>query len=131
MCATLHSILFVDDEASIRRVCLRALSQAGYRVDEAPDGRTAADKLAAARYDLLITDIKMPRMNGVELVRHARRNHHHLPVIVITADAAPLALLSEAERSLLRVLTKPFVTDSLVELAALLLKNAAGRPGTY
>lgn len=77
-------ILLVDDEAMIRRFLRHALEQSGYRVDEAESGETGLDALHAVSYDLVITDIVMPGMSGVELVETSRRTWPQIPVIVMS-----------------------------------------------
>ena len=66
-------ILVVDDEASIRDLLSKTLALADYDVDVSPDGRSAVERLRMLAYDLLITDLKMPGMDGLGVIREARR----------------------------------------------------------
>src|SRR5437868_13193005 len=66
-------ILVVDDEQSVRDLLAKTLTMADYDVDTAPDGPSALDRLRAAEYDLLITDLKMPGMDGLSVIREARK----------------------------------------------------------
>src|SRR3954469_24829770 len=77
-------ILVVDDEASIRDLLAKTLALAEYDVDLAPDGRTALERLRILPYDLLITDLKMPGVDGLAVIREARRLKADIPVIIIT-----------------------------------------------
>src|SRR3954471_17400088 len=66
-------ILVVDDEQAVRDVLAKTLKMADYEVDTAGDGPSALDQLRAVEYDLLITDLKMPGMDGLSVIREARR----------------------------------------------------------
>ena len=77
-------VLVVDDEASIRELLSKTLALAEYDVDTAPDGRAAIERLRLGHYDLLIADLKMPGLDGLSLIREAKRlerrlagDHHH------------------------------------------------------
>src|SRR5581483_6315305 len=77
-------VLVVDDEASIRDLLAKTLALAEYDVDVAPDGRSALERMRLYPYDLLITDLKMPGMDGLTVIREAKRYKADLPVIIIT-----------------------------------------------
>jgi putative two-component system response regulator len=79
-------LLIVDDEASICRLLGEIITRAGYECDTAQDGNEAKDRLAADDYDVVVTDIRMPRLGGLDLVRHIRE-HYDCDVIVMTAFA--------------------------------------------
>ncbi len=79
-------ILVVDDSITVREVERQLLVAQGYDVDVAVDGQDGWHKLRARSYDLLVTDVDMPRMNGVELIRHARQEERFadLPIIIVS-----------------------------------------------
>ena len=77
-------VLVVDDEASIRDLLAKTLALAEYDVDVAPDGRSALERMRLYPYDLLIADLKMPGMDGLTVIREAKRYKADLPVIIIT-----------------------------------------------
>src|SRR6185503_1714840 len=77
-------VLVVDDEATIRDLLAKTLALAEYDVDLAPDGRNALERLRIIPYDLLITDLKMPGVDGLTVIREARRLKADIPVIIIT-----------------------------------------------
>jgi CheY-like chemotaxis protein len=77
-------VLVVDDEASIRDLLSKTLALAEYDVDAAPDGRSALERMRLYPYDLLIADLKMPGMDGLAVIREAKRYKPDLPVIIIT-----------------------------------------------
>lgn len=80
----LLSILLVDDEEIVRTATAEMIRDFGHTITEAAGGDEALEQLAEARFDLLITDYKMPRMDGAELVRRVRDLHPDLPVLLIT-----------------------------------------------
>lgn len=77
-------ILVVDDEAEIREMLARHFRFLGYSVDTAPNGRAAMEKLEEVRTDIVISDIMMPEMNGVELLAHIRDEYPMTHAIMIT-----------------------------------------------
>src|SRR5437764_8293999 len=77
-------VLVVDDEASIRDLLSKTLALAEYDVDVSPDGRSALERMRMYPYDLLIADLKMPGMDGLTVIREAKRYKADLPVIIIT-----------------------------------------------
>ena len=79
-----NRILLVDDELDIRLLGADLLFHSGYQVDTAGDGESGWEALQARDYDLLITDNKMPKVSGVELVRKLRSARMALPVILAT-----------------------------------------------
>ncbi|MDE2120441.1 MAG: response regulator [Betaproteobacteria bacterium] len=83
------TILIVDDSASLRQVVRIALSSAGYEVIEACDGVDALSKLDGRKVHLIISDVNMPNMNGIELVRQvkARAEYKFTPVIMLTTES--------------------------------------------
>lgn len=78
-------ILVVDDEEAIRLLYKEELTEAGYDVDMAPDGAEALRKVQEARPDLLTVDLRMPGMDGIELLSRVRAIHRDLPIIISTA----------------------------------------------
>src|SRR5438477_11754974 len=85
--ATRPRVLVVDDEASIRDLLAKTLALAEYDVDVAPDGRSALERMRMSPYDLLIADLKMPGMDGLTVIRHAKRINADLPLIIIRGFA--------------------------------------------
>src|SRR5205807_8097508 len=75
-------VLVVDDETVVRDVIGSILRNAGVTVTEAPDGRAALEALRAEAFDLMITDLSMPEMSGIELAREARASTPSLPILL-------------------------------------------------
>jgi excisionase family DNA binding protein len=101
-------ILVVDDEASIRDLLSKTLAMSDYDVDVAADGRTAIDRMRLSNYDLLITDVRMPGMDGLTVIREARRYKASLPVIVITGFSTESTAIEALNLGVAGYLTKPF-----------------------
>lgn len=78
-------ILVVDDEEAIRLLYHEELTDAGYQVELAANGEEALQKLGTGRPDLMTVDVRMPGMDGLELVARVRERHRELPIIICTA----------------------------------------------
>lgn len=111
-------ILVVDDEASIRDLLAKTLALAEYDVHVAPDGRSALERLRMIAYDLLITDLKMPGMDGLALIREARRLKPDLPVIIITGYSTEASAIEAINLGVSGYLTKPFRVPRVLAAAA-------------
>jgi DNA-binding response OmpR family regulator len=111
-------VLVVDDEASIRELLQKTLALADYEVDSAQDGRVALDRLRAGSYDLLITDLKMPGVDGLAVIREARRYRPDLPIIIITGFSTEAAAIEAIELGVAGYLTKPFRIPKVLATAA-------------
>ena len=85
--ATKSSILVVDDEDALRTVLSSELMNEGYEVSTAADGDEAVGELGKAEFDLVLLDIKMPRMNGFEVLKHIKQNHEQTKVVMLTGFA--------------------------------------------
>ncbi|NQW45160.1 MAG: sigma-54-dependent Fis family transcriptional regulator [Deltaproteobacteria bacterium] len=83
----MYSILVVDDEESLRKQVVSLLTAKGYHVDEACDGMEAAQKISQTSYALVLCDIRMPRLTGLELLKHIRDHEYAITVALITAHA--------------------------------------------
>jgi excisionase family DNA binding protein len=111
-------VLVVDDEASIRDLLAKTLALAEYDVDLAPDGRTALERLRLLPYDLLITDLKMPGVDGLAVIREARRLKADIPVIIITGFSTEASAIEAVNLGVSGYLTKPFRVPRVLAAAA-------------
>ena len=111
-------ILVVDDEASIRDLLSKTLALAEYDVDVAPDGRSALERLRLYPYDLLIADLKMPGMDGLTVIREAKRLKADLPVIIITGYSTEASAIEAVNLGVAGYLTKPFRVPQVLAAAA-------------
>ena len=116
--ATRPRVLVVDDEASIRDLLSKTLALAEYDVDLAPDGRTALERLRLIPYDLLITDLKMPGVDGLAVIREARRLKADIPVIIITGFSTEASAIEAVNLGVSGYLTKPFRIPRVLAVAA-------------
>jgi len=116
-------VLVVDDEASIRDLLAKTLALAEYEVDVAPDGRSALDRMRMYPYDLLIADLKMPGMDGLSVIREAKRYKTDLPVIVITGFSTESSAIEAINLGVSGYLTKPFRVPEALKQA----EKALGR----
>jgi excisionase family DNA binding protein len=111
-------VLIVDDEPSVRDLLLKTLTLAEYEVDVAADGRAAVDRLRSLSYDLLITDLKMPEMDGLSVIREARRLKADIHVIIITGFSTEATAIEAINLGVSGYLTKPFRIPRVLSVAA-------------
>jgi excisionase family DNA binding protein len=111
-------VLVVDDEPGIRDLLVKTLSLADYEVDVAPDGRAALERLHHQTYDLLIADLKMPGVDGLAVIREAKRLKAALPVIIITGFSTEQAAIEAVNLGVSGYITKPFRLPQVLAAAA-------------
>jgi excisionase family DNA binding protein len=111
-------ILVVDDEEGIRDLLAKTLQLAEYDVDLAEDGRSALERLQLMPYDLLITDLRMPGVDGLTVIREARRLKTDLPVIIITGYSTEATAIEAIDLGVQGYLTKPFRVPRVLNAAA-------------
>jgi len=109
----LRTVLIVEDEANMRRVLCALLERDGYRALEAADGAAALESLARESVDAILTDLRMPKMNGLELLEAARRSHPEIPVIMLTAHGTVGSAVEALKQGAFDYLTKPFDPDEI------------------
>ncbi|ACF14808.1 response regulator receiver protein [Chloroherpeton thalassium ATCC 35110] len=107
-------VLVVDDEQSIAMGILKMLHQNNlYSASHAPNGEKALEFLSNAPYDLVITDIRMPGMNGIDLLKHVRSHYPNIGVIIMTAYGSPEVQDEASRRGSLSYIEKPFDLSKL------------------
>ena len=111
-------ILLVDDEQSIARAYARTLGAAGFSVETAGDGRAAAAAARDRDFDVIVSDITMPEMNGLELLRAVREHDLDVPVVLMTGGPAVDSAVRAMEYGALRYLIKPIDPGELEEVVA-------------
>lgn len=111
-------VLIVDDEASIRDLLAKTLALAEYDVDVAPDGQAALEQIRLYPYVLLITDLKMPDMDGLTVIREAKRYRADLPVIIITGFSTERSAVEAVKLGVAGYLTKPFRVPQVLAAVA-------------
>lgn len=115
-------ILVVDDEPSIRKLCQLILEQEGYQVDLASSGEEAVNKARNRSFELIITDIRMPGMDGIETVRLIREFHPNILCVVITGYGELELALKAIKVGVQGFLLKPFGPDELTSTVSRVLE---------
>jgi CheY-like chemotaxis protein len=123
-------VLVADDEQNIRETIGDILRKRGAQVDICKDGHEAHHMLEVERYDLVITDIKMPNRNGYEIFAAARREDEHLPVILMTGFGYDPnhSIVRASTEGLNGVMFKPFKVDQLLEEVHKAMRGQASAP---
>jgi EAL domain-containing protein (putative c-di-GMP-specific phosphodiesterase class I) len=116
--ASRGAILLVDDEPAIARAYARTLSTAGFVVETATDGREAAAATKRRSFDAIVSDIAMPEMNGLELLRAVREHDLDVPFVLMTGGPAVDSAVRAVEYGALRYLIKPIDPVELEEVVA-------------
>jgi len=122
-------ILLVDDDPDLLKLISLRLSSSGYRVRTADSGETALAALSVARPGVLVTDLRMPGIDGLQLFDAVHRQHPALPVIILTAHGTIPDAVSSTQRGVFGFLTKPFDSQELLQMVASALKLAGDAPG--
>jgi DNA-binding response OmpR family regulator len=122
-----HRILVVDDESTVREVVARYLERDGYEVEMASDGAAARRSLASFRPDLVVLDIMLPAVSGLEVLRDIRRDGE-LPVILLTARAEEADRVAGLELGADDYVVKPFSPRELTARVRSVLRRAMPRP---
>ncbi|PYB70390.1 MULTISPECIES: response regulator [Rhizobium] len=113
------NILTVDDSASIRMTTRIALTNAGYNVTEAVDGADGLQKMKSGSFDLIVTDLNMPNMDGLTMIRNLRQLPAYMgtPVIFLTTESDGDIKQQAKAAGATGWLTKPFDADNLTKIA--------------
>jgi len=138
--AGVSSILVVDDEAVIREGMRRILESEGFRVETSASGRAAVEKIQEREFDVVITDLKMPGMDGIEVLKAIKILQPDVPVIIITGYATVDTAVEAMKNGAFDYIAKPFSPEQITEKAqksiaqrAVLLESAHLKKeiGTY
>ena len=106
-------ILIVDDEFNSRTLLAQLFQEDGYSADTAENGKTALEALDGTPFDILITDIRMPVMDGIELFHRVKEIYPHMPVILFTAYGTIEAAVNALKEGVFHYLEKPVNFDLL------------------
>lgn len=114
----MSNILTVDDSMSVRMAIRLALAGAGHVVSEAADGREGLDRAASAKFDMIITDLNMPNMNGLEMIREIRKLpvQAGTPIIFLTTESDEGMKQQAKAAGATGWLVKPFAADALLKV---------------
>ncbi len=125
---TARVILVIEDDLSIRRGMVAALRYASFEVREAGDGATGSQLALAGGLDLVLLDLVLPRRDGLEVLRHIRREEPALPVIVVTACGAEEERVRGLELGADDYVVKPFSARELLARVEAVLRRSPDRP---
>jgi excisionase family DNA binding protein len=117
-------VLVVDDDPSVLDLLGKSLALSDYEVELVGDGPTAIERLTTGDYDLLIADLKMSGMDGLSVIREARRRNLDLPVVIVTGFSTEASAIEAINLGVSGYLTKPFRVPRLLHIAA----RALGEP---
>jgi len=109
-----YKILIADDEQVIRELLLKFLSKEGYEVEQAADGYDALDKIKKHNYDMLILDLKMPGINGMDVITKVNELNKDITIIVITGYATLETAKAAIKQGCFEYITKPFNMDDVL-----------------
>ncbi len=124
------SILIVDDEEMMRNLLNRILSREGYKIRSAEDGVAALEVLKAEKINIIISDMKMPRMNGFELLKNVKKKYPDIGVIIMTAYGDTYTVKDALLLGADEYITKPFKSYEItlvVERAYWRILSASGQ----
>ncbi len=126
MSAIKARVLIADDEENARLVLSRALELLGYQVEGVSDGRQAMQRLAAASYDVLLLDLRMPEVDGVQVMEYVRQSCPGLAVIVLTAHATLDSAITAVKAGVVDYLLKPQRIAEIEEAVQRALRRRSG-----
>ncbi len=120
------TVLVIDDSASVRRQVIMTLSGAGFTVDEAEDGADGLEKLRRKRYEAVICDVNMPKMNGLDMLEALKQEPSlsSIPVVMLTTEGQPQMMRRAKAAGAKGWIVKPFKPELLI--AALQKITGAG-----
>ena len=110
----MRRILIADDEANMRWVLERTLSKAGYDVETAEDGQFAFDQALAERPDLVLVDLKMPKLDGLSVLRKLKEHYSDLMIVMMTSHGSTASAIDAMKAGAHDYLMKPFDIEELL-----------------
>jgi two-component system KDP operon response regulator KdpE len=119
------TVLVIEDDDETRAVLVRELTGRGYRTTEAPDGRSAMERWEARRPDIVLLDLGLPDMDGLQLIRRIRRDAS-TPIVILSGRYEEREKVEALERGADDYVTKPFGVDELNARLRVALRHAAG-----
>jgi CheY-like chemotaxis protein/anti-sigma regulatory factor (Ser/Thr protein kinase) len=124
----MSKVLIVDDDRAARHLLRKVLAGAGHTVAVAGDGKKALEQIRARRFDVMLLDLWMPRMTGLDLLARIRTRKTRPRVIVMTSDDTPATLLRAVREEAAEYVRKPVDPAALLSLVKKVLERPASRP---
>lgn len=121
------SVLIVEDEEKLARMLELELNYEGYKTEKAFDGRTGLELALSGKYDLILLDIMLPQLSGMEVLRRLRREgQHYTPVLLLTARDSVTDKVSGLDAGAEDYITKPFAIEELLARIRVTLRKGRG-----
>jgi two-component system chemotaxis response regulator CheY len=122
--AAMKRILTVDDSTSVRQMVSFALGKAGYEVTEAVDGKDGLDKASEGKFDLIITDLNMPNMDGIQMIEAVRKlpANGFIPILMLTTESQAAKKDAGRKAGATGWIVKPFNAEQLLATIQKLVK---------
>lgn len=119
-------VMTVDDSATVRQVLSITLEEAGYEVLEAVDGADALEKLSRGSVDMLVTDLNMPKLDGIDLIQKVRQSpgNRFMPIIMLTTESQPEKKKAGKEAGASGWIVKPFRPEQLLAVVRMVCPAA-------
>jgi DNA-binding NtrC family response regulator len=117
-------ILVVDDDAIVIKSCKRILEAEGYEVFTCPSADDALEKIKNDDFDLLLMDVKMPKHDGIFLMREVKKNWPDIPIIVMSGYPTPETIADVLKLGAIQFIPKPFRPDELMKSVRQVLQKA-------
>jgi two-component system alkaline phosphatase synthesis response regulator PhoP len=121
-------ILLVEDEETIRDVVKLNLELEGYEVVAAPDGKKALKKFAEEYYDLIVLDLMLPEVDGLQVCEQIRLTNSEIPILMVTAKDQPIDRVAGLKRGADDYMTKPFLLEELLLRVEKLIQRTSKSP---
>lgn len=120
----MRRILTVDDSASVRQMVSFTLRNAGYEVVEAVDGKDGLSKVSSDKFDLIVTDLNMPNVDGIQLITAVRKlpGYSFVPILMLTTESQAEKKDAGRKAGATGWIVKPFSAEKLIEVAQKLVK---------
>lgn len=117
-------ILTVDDSASVRQMVSFTLSKAGYEVSEAVDGKDGIDKVGGGKFDLIITDLNMPNVDGIQFITSVRKTagYAFVPILMLSTESQAEKKDAGRKAGATGWIVKPFNGEQLISVVQKLVK---------
>lgn len=109
-----HHILLVEDEPNVAKGLEMVLTDEGYMVETAATGRKALDKFTGNGFDLIVSDLKLPDINGLDVIKEVRKNRPEVKIIIITGYPSVSSAVDAVRMGVMDYLRKPFTDEELV-----------------
>ncbi len=119
----LGKLMIVDDNEGVRHLVSRWLERVGFIVSQAKDGADALDMIKKEPPDVIIADIRMPKISGLELARMVKRDFPDIKVVLMTAYSSPQTIAQAKREGVDDYLEKPFTQDQVEKIARGVLEN--------